>query len=76
MIVSDGLILSNTETGDWQFHMFDISLVFYPVGMVCLVTMVFPVSLVSVHNLPFAQFLGFPNASLEGFSALFYFEQP
>ena len=46
------------------------------VGMVCLVTMVFPVSLVSVHNLPFAQFLGFPSAFLEGFSALFYFEQP
>ena len=40
------------KTGDWQFLMFDSShttpLVFYPVEMVCLVTMVSTVSLVKL----------------------------
>ena len=53
--LTDSLTDSLIETGDCQFIMFDnsptTSLVFYPKGMICLVSLVIPVSLVTLVSL-------------------------
>ena len=53
--LTDSLTDSLIETGDCQFIMFDnsptTSLVFYPKGMICLVSLIIPVSLVTLVSL-------------------------